>query len=59
MKVSRSNSMTYGIPMEYVREMKFVTELAPCNYPNIRRGSDFVRFLTRYMIVISETTKSI
>ena len=42
MKVSRSNSMTYGIPMEYVREMKFFTELAPCNHPNILRVCDFV-----------------
>lgn len=38
MKVSRQENQSYkmyGIPMEYIRELKFFTELSLQNHPNI------------------------
>lgn len=42
MKVSRQENQsykTYGIPMEYIRELKFFTELSVQNHPNILKVS--------------------
>ena len=35
MKVSLSNDLSCGIPMEYIREVKFFKELGPSHHPNI------------------------
>lgn len=35
MKVSKVTILSSGIPMEYIREMKFYMELGTCNHPNI------------------------
>lgn len=42
MKVSLSNDLSCGIPMEYVREVKFFKELGPAHHPNILQVNIFV-----------------
>lgn len=39
MKISRATILSSGIPMEYIREMKFYSELGTCNHPNIVKVS--------------------
>lgn len=42
MKVSLSNDLSRGIPMEYIREVKFFKELGPAHHPNILQVNTFL-----------------
>lgn len=42
MKVSLSNDLSRGIPMEYIREVKFFKELGPAHHPNILQVNIFL-----------------
>lgn len=52
MKVSLSNDLSCGIPMEYVREVKFFKEFGPAHHPNILQVNIFVYRTCRCMIVL-------
>lgn len=61
MKVSRQENQSYkmyGIPMEYIRELKFFTELSVLNHPNILKVSVMKIVLISYTTVLSKMTES-
>ena len=61
MKVSRQEIQSYkmyGIPMEYIRELKFFTELSVLNHPNILKVSVMKIILFSYTTVLSKMTES-
>lgn len=61
MKVSRQENQSYkmyGIPMEYIRELKFFTELSVLNHPNILKVSDLKMVLNSSTTVLLKMTES-
>ena len=48
----------YGIPMEYIRELKFFTELSVLNHPNILKVSDLKMVLNSSTTVLLKMTES-
>lgn len=56
MKASLSNDLSCGIPMEFIREMKFFKELGPANHPNILQVLLKRKSKSRCTIVLSKIT---
>ena len=56
MKVSKTKDISCGIPMEYIREIKFFTELGLCNHPNILKVRAVNHFNGSSLTVTSKTT---